>query len=131
MPSAFLRGTESLHQGPSKSELSCGSLLPRVVLKDDTISNLERPPDLFLLFELLYDDSHRILHYHTGKIRASSRPQSVVERSGSPGRPGSLGSRKQAFGGKRFVDYAEGELLLVKEVGHHISRESYDGAPQS
>lgn len=34
----------------------------QVVLKDDTISNLERPPDLFLLFELLYDGSHRILH---------------------------------------------------------------------
>ncbi|KAF9768853.1 hypothetical protein IL306_013794, partial [Fusarium sp. DS 682] len=33
-----------------------------MVLKDDTISDLKSPADLFHLFELLYDGSNRILH---------------------------------------------------------------------
>jgi hypothetical protein len=33
-----------------------------MVLKDDTISDLKGPADLFHLFELLYDGSDRILH---------------------------------------------------------------------
>ncbi|KAH7461821.1 hypothetical protein FOMA001_g18811 [Fusarium oxysporum f. sp. matthiolae] len=104
----------------------------QVVLKDDTISNLERPPDLFLLFELLYDGSHRILHAIMQERfeRLLVRNRSLSDPVPQAG-PGSLGSRKRAFGVKRFVDYAEGELLLVKEIGHHLSRGSYDGAPQS
>ncbi|RYC78701.1 hypothetical protein BFJ63_vAg18426 [Fusarium oxysporum f. sp. narcissi] len=104
----------------------------RVVLKDDTISNLERPPDLFLLFELLYDGSHRILHAIMQERfeRLLVRNRSLSDPVPQAGQEVTV-LENGAFGGKRFVDYAEGELLLVKEVGHHISRESYDGAPQS
>ncbi|KAI3573003.1 hypothetical protein IWW34DRAFT_887971 [Fusarium oxysporum f. sp. albedinis] len=89
-----------------------------MVLKDDTISDLKGPADLFHLFELLYDGSDRILHAIMQEIferlLVCYRPlRDPVSQAGQE-----ISVLENAdFGRECIVECAEYELLLIKEVG--------------